>query len=219
MAWHWGALVGVGLALAGCASIPAEAPELSAQLGNRISAVEAAHLRLLEDFFVEKRRRVDQYVDDVWMPVFAQEFFADARVETLWDQVVQSRDPRDRVRFLTLVGPRLQAQINRKRAELVQPLDELESTVRARLRAEYDSMRALNNSLTTFLRSASKVDENRRRYLEMAGISAQETDRFAADTDAAVAELVSSAQNAENRLQEVEKFRAQIRGVIDKVRK
>ena len=70
--------------LAGCASIPSEAPELSAQLGTRISSLEAAHVRLLQEFFRDKRLRVDDFVQEVWVPIFAQEFFSDPKVDATW---------------------------------------------------------------------------------------------------------------------------------------
>ena len=159
-------LIAVVMSIGGCASIPPEAPELSAQLGSRISSLEAAHVRLLQEFFSEKRRRVDDFVQEVWVPIFAQEFFGDPRVDAVWQQVVQSQDPKDRLKFITLVGPKLQEKINKKRVDLIQPLDELESTIRTRLKSEYDQTRAINNTLTAFLQSASKVEENRKRYLD-----------------------------------------------------
>ena len=104
-------LIAVVMSIGGCASIPPEAPELSAQLGSRISSLEAAHVRLLQEFFSEKRRRVDDFVQEVWVPIFAQEFFGDPRVDAVWQQVVQSQDPKDRLKFITLVGPKLQDRL------------------------------------------------------------------------------------------------------------
>lgn len=43
------------LTLAGCAAIPPEAPELSAELGQRISAIESSNITLLQRFFDQKR--------------------------------------------------------------------------------------------------------------------------------------------------------------------
>lgn len=207
------------LALSGCASIPPEAPELSAQLGARISSLEAAHVRLLQEFFREKRRRVDDFVQDVWVPVFAQEFFGDPRTEAVWKQVVQSQDPKDRLRFITLVGPKLQEKINRKRIELIQPLDELEASIRDKLKAEYDQTRAINNTLTSFLHSASKVEENRKRYLDMIGVTDKEIDRFVNETDQAVSELVDAARSIEERAKDAEKYRVKVRNILDRLRK
>jgi hypothetical protein len=208
-----------GLFMGGCATIPPEAPELSVQLGLRISAVESAHNRLLEDFFAEKRRQIDHYVQEVWVPVFTREFFSDPKVSDMWGQVVQSQDPGDRIKFMTLVGPRLQDKINRKRLELIQPLDELERIIKAKLKAEYDNMRAINNSLTAYLQSAVKVEENRRRYLAMLGLSEKGLDTFVDDTDKAVDTLVGTAHTMEDHVKNAEKFKETVSAIIETLRK
>ena len=198
------------LTLAGCASIPPEAPELSAQLGARISSLEAAHVRLLQEFFLEKTRKVDDFVQEVWVPLFAQEFFGDPDVDAVWKQVVQSQDPKDRIKFITLVGPKLQQKINEKRIELIRPLNELEATITNKLKSEYDQARAINNTLTAFLYSASKVEENRKRYLDMIGITDKEVDKFINETDEAVSELVAAAGTIEDFTKDVEKHKKTI---------
>ena len=66
--------------LSGCASIPPEAPELSMELGNRISAIEDAHITLLNRFFDQKRSDVDEFIEEEWVPVFAEEFFSNPAI-------------------------------------------------------------------------------------------------------------------------------------------
>jgi len=200
-------------ALPGCASIPAEAPELSAQLGARISAIEAAHNRLLGQFFAEKRKAIDEFVQDVWVPAFAAEFFGDPQIDAVWAQVVASTDPQDRLKFIVMVGPRLQERINRKRLELITPMEDLERDVKARLKVEYDQARAINNTLTSFLQSASDVDANRKRYLEMLGVSDEQIGRFIDDTDAAVSDLVDKTKSAQDRLNDGEAFVRKIKAI------
>lgn len=204
--------------LGGCASIPPEAPELSAHLGARISSLESAHVRLLREFFLEKRRRIDDFIQAVWVPAFAQEFFSDPRVDAVWQQVVQSQDPNDRLKFIVLVGPKLQEKINRKRTELIQPLDELEATITNKLKSEYDRTRAINTTLTAFLQSASKVEENRKRYLDLIGVTDTEVDKFINETDHAVLELVDAARSIEDRAKDAARYRDKIKGILDRLR-
>ena len=91
-----------------------------------------------------------------------------------------------------MVGPKLQEKINRKRLELVQPLDELEATITTKLKAEYDQTRAINNTLLHSSPVCSKVEENRKRYLDMIGVTDREVDKFVAETDRKVSELLLS---------------------------
>jgi len=206
------------LTLTGCASIPPEAPELSGQLGSRISAIESAHNRLLEQFFAEKRRRVDDFVQEVWVPAFAAEFFGDPQVDAVWKQVVASSDPKDRLRFVVMVGPRLQSKINEKRLELIKPLEDLERTVKAKLKLDYDQARAINNTLTSFLQSASKVEANRKRYLEMLGITDKQVEAFIDDTDEAVSNLVDKAKGVQDKVNSGKAFVDKVKAITAKVK-
>jgi hypothetical protein len=143
-------LAGIVLSLVGCASIPPEAPELSVQLGQRISAIEDANITLLHRYFDEKRKDVDRFIEDEWVPVFADEFFSNTKISNVWDTIVRENNKKDRLLFLIKTGPKLQARINRKRVELVAPLDGLERRIEQKLRDEYAQARAINNSLTSF---------------------------------------------------------------------
>lgn len=110
-------VLATALAVGGCASIPPEAPELSVQLGGRISALEVAHVRAIEKFFAERRLRVDEFIQQTWVPTFAGEFFEEKEIDDVWKQIVTSKDPNDRLKFLVIVGPSLQKKINEKRVE------------------------------------------------------------------------------------------------------
>jgi hypothetical protein len=206
------------LLILGCATIPSEAPQLSAQLGTRISAVEASHKRLLADFFNEKRRRVDEFIQEEWIPLFAEELFSDSTIADTWNEVVRSQEMRDRVKFILIAGPKLQKKINAKRLELIQPLDELERTIALKLKNEYDQMRAINNTLTSFLVSASKVEETRRRYLELVGISEKPMDDFINETDQAISELAGVGKTAKDIVKDTEAFKSAIEGIIKRIR-
>ena len=205
--------------LPACAMIPPEAPELSQQLGNRISAVHKAHQTLLRQYFDEKRKKVDEFVEKVYVPEFAKNFFAEPQIQATWDEVVQSNDPTDRLKFVTIVGPKLQAYINKKRLEFIQPLDDLERTVDAQLTADYDNMTAINNTLTSFLYSAAKVDANRKRYLEMLGVKDEKIQEVIDKTDAAVKELTAGAEKAAQIDARAEQFKDKVKDIISKVKK
>lgn len=206
------------LAIAGCASIPPEAPELSAQLGGRIGALEVAHVRAVEKFFAERRLRVDEFIQQTWVPTFAGEFFQEKEIDEVWKQVVASRDPNDRLQFLVVVGPRLQKKINEKRLELVKPLEDLEREVKSKLKTEYDQAKAINNTLTAFLQSASKVEENRKRYLEMLGISDKQVDKFIDETDDAVTQLVSKTKDVSDKVDRGKAYIEKLKAITAKVK-
>jgi len=207
------------LIFCGCASIPPEAPELSAQLGSRIAAMEGAHFRLLDSYFNEKRAKVDEFVQETWIPIFAKEFFEDQEMASMWNEVVASGDSRDRLRFLTMMGPKLLTLFDNKRKELIRPLDLLEQSIQAKIKAEYEGMYAVNNTLTSFLYSASKVEENRKRYLGVAGVTDSAFDKAVKDTDKAVEFLLSAGPKADQVTDQVAGYKRQLDSVLSTINK
>ena len=198
-------------ALGGCANVPPEAPELSAQLGNRISALEAAHMRLVQEFFNAKRKRIDEFLQDVWVPTFSQEFFNDPKIDNVWKQVIQSQDPKDRRKFIAIAGSKLQERINKKRGELLQPLDALEAAMVRKLQEEYKQTHAMNNTLTSFLQTSAKADESRKRYMNMAGLQADKgLESMITETEAALVDLFSAKDETDQYVLKMNKLLTKI---------
>jgi hypothetical protein len=206
-------LITASLLMMACVSIPPEAPELSAQLGNRISAIEQSNLTLLHRYFDRKKQDVDEFIQNEWVPEFANQFFSEPAIATVWDQVVASGSKQDRLQFILKTSPKLQQKINQKRVELIHPLEVLEQRIETKLTADYAQAKAINNSITGFLLSASKVVENRDRYLEMVGVTSDEITQFIDKTDSIVADLLQSSQDLEGKVTKGEKYLQKINGL------
>ncbi len=161
----------IAFMFSGCATVPPESSELSAELGKQITAIETANLALLKSYFDMKRKQVDVFIEEQWVPLFATNYFELDEVQALWIAVVGSENDQDRLEFLVRTGPVLQQQINEKRLALIRPLDDLERLIERKIRDGYTQARLVNNTITGFLMSASEVTETRKKYLEMAGIS------------------------------------------------
>ena len=184
--------------LLGCASIPREAPELSLTLGQRIAAIRDANVTLLQRFFDLKRSEVDRFIQEVWVPRFAKNVFTNPEVEREWQVIVASNDTQRRLEFILNAAPVLQGEINRKRADLIRPLDELERRIQQSLEAEYDEALSINNTITSFLTSASEVAGNRNRYLELFGVKDKRVVAVIDGVDRAVSGLLGDVQNLES---------------------
>ena len=107
--------------------------------------------------------------------------------------------------------------INQKRLELIQPLDDLERRIEKEIRAEYSQARALNNSITSFLLSASEVAENRNRYLEMAGVTDDKVGNLIDKTDDAVSDLLKGAKDAQGKIDSAVKYLKELRHIRDSI--
>lgn len=99
-----GILILVCVITVACASIPPEAPEMSAELGKRIAAIQDANLSLLHRFFDLKRAEVDRFIQNEWVPTLAQEVFSDSKIKKTWDIIVAENNPIDRLTFLVITG-------------------------------------------------------------------------------------------------------------------
>ena len=203
--------------LAGCASIPKEAPGLSAELGSRVSALEASHLALLSQFFDEKRAAVDRYIDDVWIPTYSEEVMKEPAIASLWTQVCHEGTDRDRLEFLRRVGTGIQRRVNAQRQAMIAPLDELERAVATRLRTEYDQARALNNTLTSFLSSAAQVEANRQRYLEMLGLHEADVEAALAGAEEATGVLAEHAGRVDQAVKDADAFKEKLRETLSRL--
>lgn len=187
------------LNLAACVTIPQESADLSIELGKQISSLESTHLALLDKYFIEKRDRVDQFLIREWVPEFAAQFFANDQIKQLWDKVVHSNDPADRLQFIVMFGPKLQGKINQKRLELIRPLDEAERLIKQNLNSNYNQAYAINNSISSFLVSASKVADNRNRYLDMFGVKDKTLTGILDQVDTAVESLAEKAEKVASK--------------------
>jgi hypothetical protein len=204
-------------ALSGCATIPSEAPTLSQELGNRISAIEEANITLLHKFFDQKRQQVDKFIEEEWVPTFAHEFFGSPKISAAWDTIVRENNKLERLKFIVLLGPKLQSKINNKRLELMRPLEDLERQIERNLGDEYNQARSINSTITSFLLSTSKIDENRKKYLEMIGVKDDQITKVIDQTDEICSELVSKADEAMDKVKAGEAFIEQIKELKSKL--
>lgn len=203
--------------IVGCVSIPPEAPQLSVELGKRINSIEGANIKLLNKFFDQKRKDVDDFISEEWTPLFAKNIFSNPRISKTWNIIVKEDNKEDRLTFLIKMGPKLQKKINEKRLELIAPIDQLERTVEKAIRKEYIQARAINNSISSLLISASEVIENRNRYLEMIGVTDNKIENIIDKTDDFVSDLLSKAQDAPSKVDKAKVFIKKMKSLRDSI--
>ena len=204
--------------LSACATIPKESADLSIELGQRISAIEDAHMVLVDKYFNEKRSRVDEFVEKEWVPEFATQFFANQQISNMWNQIVSSGNTADRLEFIVALGPKLQTKINEKRLELIRPLDDAEQMIKQQLRDNYDQVRAINNSVTSFLVSAVKVAENQNRYLEMVGVKDEKVAEVLDQVDSAIEVLRGKAEQVVEKGEKAELYYQKLKNAMAKLK-
>lgn len=182
----------VAAAISGCASIPAEAPQLSAEVGNRLQEFERAHVAMLHALMDERRADVDAFLQNEWLPTLSANLMANPAIRDVFNIAAdRSLSDADRITAMNILGTEVQAAINAKRRELMAPVDALERELERRLRDEYQVARYMNNHVTSFLLSAAEVAELRDRYLAEIGVD-QSAVRVAVDETNVVIEQLKN---------------------------
>ena len=212
-------LLTLALGASSCVSVPKQAPELSVELGKKVSSLETSHINLLKLYFQQRRQRVEEFIESTWLPLFAENFFTDPQIKAAWEQIIASKDPKERLEFLVFVGPQLLTVVSEKRRELMTPLDELERDLEAAIRNDYNLARSMNNSLTSFLESATKVKENQQRYLDMIGVTEEKVSDAIDEAGKVLEDLVSKAEKIEDYTDKAESYKKKLKEIRYKVKK
>jgi len=120
------------------------------------------HLVLTEFFSMQlclaaKRADVDKFVQQDWLPFFAKTALETPAVQRVFQQACRAESPTDRIEALVGLGTRLQAQLNQKRTELMQPLDQFEADLIRSVETAYSEMLAANATLTGLLQAHAET--------------------------------------------------------------
>ncbi|SKB77445.1 hypothetical protein SAMN05660776_2932 [Salegentibacter holothuriorum] len=214
-------LIIIALSSISCANIPREAPVLSQQLNTEIQELENSHLSLVHTFFELKRKNAKEYINTVWLPLFAENYFKQQDISNMWDLVVNEGSSEDRLQFILATAPALQQEINLQYETMIAPLDKLEYQLEKALEEKYTNARSINNTVTSFLFSASKIDENRQRYLDMVGISDDNISRTINKTALITEKMLNTANTVDNGYEEIqeniENYKEQLNYILNQI--
>ena len=89
----------------------------------------------------------------------------------------------------------------------MQPLDALEAAMVRKLQEEYKQTHAMNNTLTSFLQTSAKADDNRRRYMGMvSGGQDKGLESMIIETEAALVDLFSAKDDTDQYIIKINKL-------------
>ncbi|MBI6121172.1 hypothetical protein [Salegentibacter maritimus] len=214
-------LIIIAISLVSCASIPREAPVLSQQLNTEIQELENSHLGLVHSFFELKRKNAKDYINTVWLPLYAEKYFRQQDISNMWNMVVNEGSPEDRLQFILATAPALQEEINLQYETMIAPLDKLEYKLEQALKEKYTNARSINNTITSFLFSASEIDENRQRYLNMIGISDDKISKTINETALITEKMLNTANSVDSRYnairENIQNYTEQLNNILNQI--
>ena len=155
--------IGILSLMAGCISVPKETVTLSEELGEMIKSSESTHLALIDEYTAERKNRIDQFLKEKWLPDFMKEFTADSKLE---EKLADKKNPEERSLFMSQFAEAAVAELTKRQKAMYGAVDIVGDSLRSRVREHYNNMRLTNESLTIYLRSASKVSKTRDELLK-----------------------------------------------------
>jgi hypothetical protein len=153
---------GVSFVITGCATVPKESVALSDELTGMIRSAEAAHLALLDQYLAQRRERATEFMEKVWIPTFMSNAVKDTRI---LDSLDARHDQEEKEALLREFTEDASVQIQKRRASLIDAVDEVGRTLRESITAHYSQMLAVSQALTAHLESAANVTEARDQML------------------------------------------------------
>jgi hypothetical protein len=142
------------VAMTSCASIPPEAVQLSATLGQMISKAKAAHIGMVDQHFDNLALQVDKFAMGEYKVAFLE------NVRT----IMKRKDPN----FVALTPDQYDAAISRimqNRIKWLQAVWANKQTVLKSLEDYYALMEQANAEVTNLIRSAAGVENNRNKLI------------------------------------------------------
>lgn len=163
-------LASLSIGLTGCASVPSEVVELSYTVGQDVREIERSYDALITFKFDAMRQDRLNYLENEWVPVYLEEFVETGRLidvargDVVWSESNEmfvspttGLENRQLLDTVLVWSETAIEEIEGKRAELIEPLDNQERLVRAEAAAAFDQILSANATVTAHLNSIKKV--------------------------------------------------------------
>jgi hypothetical protein len=149
------------IVLGGCASVPAGAPQLSANIGRNINAIEKSHLFYVRSYYEALEAQANGAVDQSYAPaIVGAALKGDAGKELLLrleaggnGATAQSDALTYTARFLSL----LRNKVEEKRKSDIEPIRKAKQAALANTQAAYAQLARSNETITAYLGSLVKL--------------------------------------------------------------
>jgi hypothetical protein len=199
------AVLALGLAAAGCASVPKEAADLSAEVTGRLDALRDAHLALLRRWADEREARARLFFETVWIPEFMGNLRADPAFGETWKRILGETDAAKQAGMAATAGVKVQGRIDAAWSRIRDGVHALEAGLERGLREEYARARGASEAVTGLLSSAAEATAARDRVLAAAG-AGDRIDDAMGKADAVLGRLVEARDRAVSGEERVKEF-------------
>ncbi|RXQ95720.1 hypothetical protein EO244_07610 [Ancylomarina salipaludis] len=173
--------------LAGCASVPKETVLLSQTIGNDLQVLQQSHRNLAELYFNKIKTDINTFVDDVYAP-FVIHYVLNKELQSfkkgepslygtleLAGQKEGKQESENAVNEMANFQNSARKQIEKKRAELLNPILIQETELLKAINKSYLQVNNANTSVTIYLQSLRKLKEEQGQALSIVGLAGADT--------------------------------------------
>ncbi len=155
--------IGLAILLSSCANVSPEAVQLSGELTSMIRTAEVSHLALLDRYIAERKKRADDFLEYKWIPKFLETGVKDTKI---LDLISTESDNIKKEELLKEFNSDAAVRINKRRALLMDAIDEIDKALRQSITLLYEDMLTVNQTLTAHIQSVAKLTEARKELMD-----------------------------------------------------
>lgn len=192
---------------AACDLVPKEAVELSNTVGRDLEEVQRAHIALAELHFGQIKERANTFIDEVYRPAFIAKLAEEARLADAVKNTL-ANNPEELLAGLTEFVQVGTERVERKRRELLGPIEQQEAAVISKINEAHRQIQAAQAIVTGHLASVRKVREVQNEILAGVGLKGlrEEIAATTARVSGTVDDLVVKGKAVSGKVDNAEKI-------------
>lgn len=153
-------IVAMVILLTGCASIPKASVDMSILLEQRLYDLRQANQSLINSVFDVKEQNVIAYIDNKLFLEFLDGLFKDSSIQNTWDEMVASKDYKERLRVIVWLNKNIQKKYKEIKDSLLAPLVEERKHVLKLFNDEFDAVIRMNSAITRNIASVNAIQDS-----------------------------------------------------------
>lgn len=141
------------LIITSCATVPKESVELNSQVGEGIETLHESYIKLLNKYFEDKRKAIDDFIEHTYLPRFVE------NIRTGLEEAGEDPDS-----FEASMISDITKEVIRKRDNMHEEIEKARIALHTRINNNFRLINRANDSITDLLKSLADLDEQLSLY-------------------------------------------------------
>ena len=191
--------------LVGCAQVPIEAVQLSNTVGKDLEEVHRAHRAIAGQYFDRTEEYVNHLIDTVYGPAYITRFATDFQLDSKVTGIMTHK-PENLLSVLTYFIEKSVADIEGKRAELLEPIKTQRQTVIISIDDAHRQIQAAHGVVSGHLSSVNRVHEAQNEGFKAAGLEGmrEKVAKQASEISDRIAGLIKKGEKVQGKMEKLD---------------